>query len=435
METFSDIRERYRQRTLTSERLVRDLFERIEILDPELGSFSTLFKDTAISDARRLDAEFRSGAVRGPLHGIPIAVKDLADIEGHVTTFGSQSFGTAPSAGDATFIRRLRDAGAIILGTTRMVEFALGSWGTNTSTGTPRNPLDRHRFRIAGGSSSGSAVAVAAGLVPAAIGSDTGGSIRIPASLCGVTGFKSTFGAVPLEGVASLSPTLDTIGPIARCVEDVRAVHLVLAGQAQAGGAVAPDLINLGILDPAQYGAVDRRISVAFETAIHRMRDSFASMTRFRLPRGLTDYQDISSAVIAYEAYANLGSIASNAAAIMDADVRHRVMAGSGIRAGEYDDLNQTILDDRRDFRDTFERFDFLVSPTTPIGPVELHEVDQGTIPMSRFTRYVNYLGLCAVSIPIPTEGQFPAGLQIVGAAGDDLRLLQLAEIIEAKLA
>lgn len=434
METLRDIHESYRQGDFTSEALVRVLIDRIEKTDPELGSFSALFHDAALADARKRDEELSSGGIRGALHGIPVAIKDLAGIEGHVTTFGSRSYAQQPATSDATIVKRLRDAGAIILGTTRMVEFALGSWGTNTSTGTPRNPSDMETFRIAGGSSSGSAVAVAAGFVPAAIGSDTGGSIRIPASLCGVTGFKSTFGAVPLDGIASLSPSLDTIGPITRTVEDALVMHSVIAGRKPPEGELIGKPVRIGLLDSAQYGAVDQYIMAAFEAAVTQIRDNVELVQVFRLPRELTDYQDISSAVIAYEAYANLGAIASNTEAVMDPDVRGRVLAGSKVSQQEYRDFSRTMLEDRHGIRELFQRFDFLISPTTPIGAVELYKVDQSTIPMSRFTRFVNHLGLCAISLPIPHAGPLPAGLQIVGAADDDFRLLAFAQVIEAIL-
>jgi aspartyl-tRNA(Asn)/glutamyl-tRNA(Gln) amidotransferase subunit A len=204
-----------------------------------LHAFVEVFADPARQRADELDRIAAGSGPAGPLHGVPIAVKDLACIGHRAPGFGSQCYRGTPAGSTAPAIQRLIDAGAIIIGMTHMVEFACGGWGTNHAVGTPWNPIDRKVHRVPGGSSSGSAVAVAAGLVPAAIGSDTGGSIRIPASLCGIIGFKPSFGLVPLAGIAPLSPTFDTLGPITRTVGDARLLFSVL-GQRSLSGSSCP---------------------------------------------------------------------------------------------------------------------------------------------------------------------------------------------------
>lgn len=203
---------------------------RIAERNGQLHAVSAVMADRALTRAAALDRSAASGQPRKPLHGLPVLVKELCDIRGLPTNFGSLAYATAPAQATAPALQRLEDAGAVLLGTTHMVEFAIGSWGTNYARGTPWNPADLATHRVPGGSSSGSAVAVAAGLAPVAIGSDTGGSIRIPSSLCGVVGFKPTYGLIPTEGVAPLGPTFDTLGPITRTVAEARLLTEVVAG-------------------------------------------------------------------------------------------------------------------------------------------------------------------------------------------------------------
>ena len=214
----------------TSLALVEGCLARIDALDGKLHAFVDVYRDEALACARAADLTRSARLPLGPLHGLPIALKDLLHIEGRVTTAGSKSWSGRVSGETATAVERLLAAGMIVLGKTHLVEFAFGGWGRNEPMGAPWNPWDMARHRVAGGSSSGSAVAVAAGLAPAALGSDTGGSIRIPASLCGLTGHKPTYGLVSLHGAVPLSPTLDSIGPIARSVDDAIFLLGALAG-------------------------------------------------------------------------------------------------------------------------------------------------------------------------------------------------------------
>lgn len=417
----------------TSEAIVRRCIDAITAIDATLHAFVDVFEQSAIDAARRSDDERRRGIHRGPLHGIPIAVKGLADIEGHVTGFGSRAYGKAPAQASAAFVARLVEAGAVIVGTTQMVEFAMGSWGTNYSLGTPWNPVDRRVHRVPGGSSSGSAVAVAAGLVPAAIGSDTGGSIRIPASLCGVVGFKPTWGAVSNDGVAPLAPTLDTIGPITTDVEDARLMYSVIADVKSPASSVVMERLRIGVIDNDQLQPLDRGVEEAFARAVEIVAAECLAEP-FRFPTDMAIYQKLSGEIIAHEGYHHLAHLVDDPDAPIDPYVRERILAGRAIGGARY----QQVLSERAMvcdvFRPTLEAFDFLLLPTTPVPAIPLAEADESQIPMSRLTRVGNYLGLCAISIPIGNRHKLPVGLQILGRAGDDFRLLSFAAKVEAML-
>src|SRR5438552_6714093 len=228
--TVSELSSAFARRTLSPVDVVDVLLGRIEKLDPTLHAFIDVYAGDARLAAEAADRAIRSGHAVGPLHGVPIALKDLVDLEGRVTTGGSKVWAKRVSPTTATLARRLVSAGMILLGKTHTVEFAMGGWGTNTHMGTPRNPWDPAVHRTPAGSSSGSGVAVADGLAPAAIGTDTGGSVRLPAAWCGLVGPQTTVGRSSTPGVLPLSATLDTPGPMARDVEDAAWLLAVLQG-------------------------------------------------------------------------------------------------------------------------------------------------------------------------------------------------------------
>jgi aspartyl-tRNA(Asn)/glutamyl-tRNA(Gln) amidotransferase subunit A len=217
-------------RELSSEALIELLLERVDRLDPKLHAFVDVYADDARSAGAAADQAIAAGHGVGPLHGVPVALKDLVDMEGRVTTGGSKLWADRVSPVTATLARRLVSAGMIVLGKTHTVEFAMGGWGTNQRLGTPWNPWDTEVHRAPGGSSAGSGVAVAAGMVPWAIGTDTGGSVRLPSGWCGLTGLKTTIGRVSVHGVLPLCPSLDTPGPMCRTVEDAAVLYNVIHG-------------------------------------------------------------------------------------------------------------------------------------------------------------------------------------------------------------
>src|SRR5216110_2940650 len=228
--SLADLARLLAARKTSSREIVESFLARIAALDGRLHAYIDVYDNEARVLAKAADLERDAGVVRGPLHGLPIALKDLLHFAPHQTTAGSKSWLGRKSDVTATVIARLIAAGMIPLGKTHMVEFAFGGWGRNEPMGAPWNPWDLGIHRVAGGSSSGSAVAVAAGLAPVAIGSDTGGSIRIPAALCGLTGLKPTYGIVSLAGVVPLATTLDSLGPLARSVDDAALLAAAMAG-------------------------------------------------------------------------------------------------------------------------------------------------------------------------------------------------------------
>ncbi len=417
---------------LSSQSLVEQCLARIESENGKLHAFASLFREEARADARRLDSERRQGSIRGPLHGIPVAIKDLVDIEGHVTGFGSRAYSTEKARATAPFVERLKEAGLIVIGTTHMVEFAFGSWGTNHANGTPWNPVDRTIHRVPGGSSSGSAVAVAAGLVPVAIGSDTGGSIRIPAALCGIVGFKPTVGAISTAGVAPLSPTFDTIGPLVNSVRDARLMFAALTGAEVPPPAKPAKRTRVGVVDQGQLEPLDDLVVQKFDHAIEQLRDMVEIVETVRMPLPLTEYQRLNGEIMAFEAYQTLHRIVEDATTPIDPFVRQRALAGRDIHPVRY----QAALEERqeaiRSFQPILESHDVIVLPTTPLPPVPLGSVDEAVFPMSRFTRIGNYLDLCGLSIPVTSQaGGLPVGLQVLAGKGRDADLLAIGEHVE----
>ena len=405
---------------------------RIEAENPRLQAVSALFADAARARADELDRIARAGLAAGPLHGVPVLVKELVDIAGQVTAFGSRCYAAGPAARNAPVIDRLEAAGAIILGTTQMVEFAIGSWGTNVARGTPLNPADPVEPRAPGGSSSGSAVAVAAGMVPLAFGSDTGGSVRIPATLCGVVGYKPSYGLIPMQGVAPTGPTFDVLGPLTRSVAEARIAVEVAAGLSLA----APPCDLAGLVVAHVADAALAPIDPAAQAAYDRTRALFAAagahLREMALPLSFVEIQAINGDIVAFEAYRHLGPLAENPAVPLDPFVRARVLQGARLGAADYRARLAEMQALRRTFAAAFRGADVLLLPGTPMAAPRLAEVDEAVIPMSRFTRAANCLGLCAIALPVPaTAGALPLGIQLAAPAMEDARLLAIAETVE----
>jgi aspartyl-tRNA(Asn)/glutamyl-tRNA(Gln) amidotransferase subunit A len=372
--------------------------------------------------------------VRGPLHGLPIALKDLFHVEGRQTTAGSKSWLGRKSMHTATAVRRLVAAGMIPLGKTHMVEFAFGGWGRNEPMGAPWNPWDTMMHRVAGGSSSGSAVAVAGGLAPAAIGSDTGGSVRIPASLCNLTGLKTTYGLISLANVVPLSTTLDSIGPLARTVDDAALLTAAMAGPDPGDPATlaAPQLdfaaalageadlrgMRIACLVPAQFPTpIAPDVLRALHTTIQALRDLGAIVEDVDCPFDFADLATRNGRLIAAEAYALHRAYIDDPLLPIDPWVRKRTLAGKSIDAADYIDL---LVERRREaarFADWMRGRDALLTPTLPITATVMIEVDESTTPLATFTRAANYLGACALSLPAGFCAKgLPIGMQFVGA-------------------
>jgi aspartyl-tRNA(Asn)/glutamyl-tRNA(Gln) amidotransferase subunit A len=385
----------------------------------------------------------------GPLHGLPIALKDLLHLEGRVTTAGSKSWHGRVSENTATVVERLLAAGMIPLGKTHMVEFAFGGWGRNEPMGAPWNPWDTATHRVAGGSSSGSAVAVAGGLAPAAIGSDTGGSVRIPASLCGLTGLKTTYGLISLAHVVPLSTTLDSIGPLTRSVDDAALLTAAMAGadprdpatlhaprfDVEALLAAEPDTRGMRItcLAPEQFPAsVDRDVLRVLADTVAALRDLGAIVEEARFPLDFEQLMLDNGRLIAAEAYAVHRSYIEDATLPIDPWVRKRVLSGKAIGAADYIDLLAGRRRAAARFAGWMRGRDALLTPTLPITATPVAEVDEATTPLAAFTRAANYIGGCALSLPAGfSGGGLPIGMQLIGAPFAEAALIRMGQAFQ----
>ena len=311
------------QGQISSADIVEGCLSQITAQEERLQAFVTVYSEEARLAAQAADLAIAAGNRLGPLHGIPIALKDIIDIEGRVTTGGSMVWRDRISPTTATIAQRLNEAGMIVIGKTHSVEFAMGGWGTNTHMGTPWNPWDLETHRTPGGSSSGSGVAVAAGMVPAAIGTDTGGSVRLPASYCGLTGLKTTVGRVSLHGILPLSVTLDTPGPMTRCVEDAAMIFDAIQGpdplwpptQAHQPVSSFENLRNgikglrIAVLAGPELEGVDEGTLTAFTDAQNVLIELGAALHDFLMPRPFAAFADIAGRIIGAEGYRHVGEL------------------------------------------------------------------------------------------------------------------------------
>ncbi|MDR0808599.1 MAG: amidase [Gemmobacter sp.] len=416
--------------------LTRHCIARIREDNDRLHAVAILRAEEALARAAFLDAERAAGRMRGPLHGIPVLVKELVDIAGIATAHGSLCYGAPVAARNAPLIDRLEAAGAIILGTTHMVEFAMGSWGTNQARGTPLNPRGGGAAWYAGGSSSGSAVAVAAGFAPLAIGSDTGGSIRIPAALCGLYGFKPDHGLIPLDGVAPLAPSFDTIGALGCSIADIRLTCEIMAGQRFAPRRPVSGRLRIAAVPAARLHPCADEVLACYEAVIRRLSALGHEVTEARLPRSLEELQTLNGRIVAYEAYRSFHAQAEDPASPMDPHVRARVLAGAGTSAATHAALLAERAALAADFARDHHEVDAIMLPGAPLPAAGLDTVDETRIPLSRYTRMANCLDLCAVSIPVGTAvSGAPLGLQFCALRGRNGDLLALAERLAPALA
>ena len=415
-------------RRLSSVDLVDEFLARIERLDPKLRAYVSVNAGNARLAAEAADKAIRSGHVVGPLHGIPIAIKDLVEIEGEIAMGGTAAWRGRVASHTATLMRKLMAAGMINLGKTHTVEFAYGGWGTNHHLGTPWNPWDAGTHRAPGGSSSGSGVAVAAGMAPWAIGTDTGGSVRIPAAWNGITGLKTTIGRISTFGVLPLSPTLDTPGPITRDVEDAALLFAVLQGSDARDKRTfgihdvdpMPSLrrgvrgLRLGRLPQGERGGLDAEVLAAYDLSLDTLATLGAEIVDLSLPARLADLGGINGRIMSAEAYAALSHLVDDSDQPLDPDVRGRVRAGAAISSVDY----LAALAERERLKASFdaavEGVDALLTPTALTAAVPVASIDQNTTP-ARLTRWVNLLDLCALAVPNGmTAGGLPTSLQIV---------------------
>jgi len=475
--TLLELSRQLAARKITSRELVERSLAAIDDPDGEgARTFLQVHRDAAFATAARIDYERRKGASLPVLAGIPISIKDNFDEAGIVTRAGSKVLASAPAASaDAVAVARLRAAGAVIIGRTNMTEFAYSGLGINPHYGTPRNVFDRAAARIPGGSSSGAAISISDGMAAGAIGTDTGGSTRIPAALNGLVGFKPTARRIPLDGVLPLSLTLDSAGPIARTVEDAALTLTAMAGPDRADATSSheplPDLaaaltgdikgLRVGVPRTFVSEGVDADVKAAFDAALSVMQAAGASLVDVELPHapyGVPAYYlvctaEASSNLARYDGvkYGYRSPASANGLQAMytrsrsegfGAEVKRRIMLGTYVlSAGYYDAFYlkaqqvRTLL--RRDYEQAFERADVIAMPTSPIPPFGIGEKADDPLQMylaDIFTVSANLAGLPAISIPCGLSEGLPVGLQLTARPFDEVTLLRAADAMERRL-
>ena len=398
----------------------------------------TVYQDAARAAADAADARARLGISLGPLDGVIVSIKDLFDVAGEPTRAGSKILAeeAKPAAADAAIVRRLRAGGAVIVAKTNMVEFAFSGVGANPHFGTPGNPRDR--ARVPGGSSSGAPVAVADGMCEISIGSDTGGSVRIPASLCGLVGFKPSRQRVPTDGAFPLSYTLDSIGPIARSVADCAKADAVMAGEKLSFTPLdVPALkgLRFGIAEGLPLDRIDDTVASAFDAAVKRLDAAGVRVSREILP--LFDDMNAVNAkggISPPESCAIHRDWMGRRPNDIDPNVRARIARGCEVSAADYVDMMRArarlvgLMDVR------LVGFDALIMPTTSIVAPTIAEVAEPkdfsvrNAALLRNTAIINFFDLCAITLPLPVAPPaMPVGLMVVARNGQDRRLLNMA--------
>jgi len=425
--------------------LTKNCLAQVEKLNPTLNAFVTVTAELALTQARAAEAEILSGHWRGPLHGIPLALKDLIDTAGIRTTAASALFKDRVPAEDAEVVRRLKESGAVLLGKQNLHEFAYGGSSMISYYGEVHNPWDP--ARIAGGSSGGSAASVAAGLGYGAIGTDTAGSVREPAALCGVVGLKPTYGRVSSRGVIPLSLSLDHIGPIARTVSDAAVMLQVIAGydskDAHSADVPVPDYVaglrdgvkqlRIGVPRKFFYEDLDPEIASTVEQAIGILRTLGCDL--YEIEIDVPTDRTLQTA----ESYAYHAKFASRSPELYQPETLRRIRKGEDISAAEVEQRRRELKQIRSEVHKIFEGVDVLVTPTTPVPAGAIDELKKDPellrpheLMLLRNTRPVNVWGLPAISIPCGfTTARLPIGLQIIGPQWRENTVLQVAYAYE----
>jgi len=439
--TIRELADAYRRKEISPVEITRSCLERIEKRNPPLNAFITVTGESALAEARAAEAEILRGAWRGPLHGVPIAIKDLIDTAGVRTTAGSALYKDRVPTEDAEVVTRLRRAGAVFVGKNNLHEFAYGGSSLVSYFGDARNPRDHSR--VAGGSSGGSAAAVVAGMAYAAIGTDTAGSVREPAALCGCVGLKPSYGRVSSRGVIPLSPSLDHVGPIAANVEDCAIVLQTIAGYdsedittqdvpvADYVSTLQDDLkeLRIGVPRGYFYDDLDPEVASAIERALGVLGRLVAEVKEVRLdvPTDRT--------LQAAESYEIHAANVAERPELYQLETLRRIRTGENVSAAELIRSRRELDEARRGIRSIFGDVDLLVTPTTPIPAPSIAELKTNPealrpaeLTLLRNTRPFNVWGLPAISVPCGFTGSgLPIGLQIAGSHWREDLVLRLA--------
>ena len=432
--TISEVSELVRGGKISPVELTRECLKKIDALNSELNAFITVTAESALREAGQAEAEIQNGNWRGPLHGIPVGLKDLIDTAGVRTTAASRVFESRVPLKNATVVEKLRESGAVLIGKQNLHEFAYGGSSVISAFGIPRNPIDSEY--IAGGSSGGSAAAVATGMCYAAIGTDTAGSVREPTALCGMVGLKPTYGLVSTEGIIPLSHSLDHAGPITRSVRDAAITLDALAGtewRQSESLDVEHGKWRVGIPRQFFFEDVHAEVATAVEAAIDELQLMGCVVADLEVR------VDTDRTLQAAEAYAVHRDRVATSADLYDPETLRRIRTGENISGEQYQAAVHELRNIRHEIAAVFKSVDVLVTPTTPIPAprvsdltTNLDQLRPTELVLLRNTRPANVWGTPAISVPCgKTSEGLPIGLQIIGPMGHDARVLQVARAFE----
>ena len=456
--SIAQIAAQIRKGDLSPVELIKATLEKIDQCEPQLNAFIAVFREESLESARQAEAEIRDGRDLGPLHGMPIALKDIIYVEGTRSTAGSNFFSEESPQFDAALVSKLRGAGAIIIGKTNLHEFAFGVTTENPHFGATANPW--HTSRVPGGSSGGSAAAVVAGGCAGALGSDTGGSIRIPAAVCGHVGLKPTFGRISVHGVLALAQSLDTVGPMCRYVHDAALMMNCLAGydarDVHSENQPVPDYTE-GLDEPVRgrkagipkqhfFDNVDPEVERVVHEAIKVLEGLGVEIVELNLPSAPAGHEVTLTLLTAEAGEFHQERLAAHREDY-GVDVRELLEDGLALSAADYVKAVRVREVVRREFAQAFDQVDCILSPTAPV-PAPLrstHDLSGGSESnrirprLTRNTRLINLLGLPSISVPCgfvqvknsDSEVGLPVGLQITGPWWSEKTLLQVAHAYE----
>lgn len=433
LRTIAEASALVRSKQVSPVELLRECLDRIDALNLELNAFVTVTADSALREAEKAESEILEGRWRGPLHGIPIGLKDLIDAAGVPTSAASRVLKNKLPLSDAPLVAKLKQAGAMLIGKQNLHEFAYGGSSVISCFGPVHNPAMPEY--IAGGSSGGSAAAVPSGMCFASIGTDTAGSVREPAALCGIVGLKPSFGLVSTEGVIPLSPSLDHVGPITRSVQDAAILLDALTGSpGRYSGTLDRRLAwRVGVPRPFFFEDLDREVAASIEEALSQLEALGCVIADVNIR------VDTDRTLQAAEAYAVHQAWIATCAEDYDPETLLRLRTGENISSDQYQAAARELVRIREEIATVFRGIDLLVTPTTPIPAPRLSDLighrDQlrpKELVLLRNTRPANVWGTAAISVPCGlTSGGLPIGLQIIGPVGHDERVLQLAFAFE----
>ena len=443
--SINSFSKKLRQGEINCEQIVTSYLNRIKAVNDKLNAFIFIDEKKAINNAIAIDKLLKSGVDLGPLMGLPVAIKDICSVNNMPTTNGSIVNSDDITGEEGSLVKRLKELGCVVIGKTHTVEFALGATGLNKHRGTPWNPWDLETHRIPGGSSSGSAVAVASGLVPFAIGTDTGGSVRIPASLTGIAGLKTTKDVWPTDGIFPLSPTLDTPGPLARSFEDIKTIFETY------GSGVTKDLgpIHLNNLKLAKLGKpftddLDEEVQNAYEKICEKLKEKGATLIELDIPEALERVNLFPPIVGSEIIYAFGEKRFLDNCDNMDPVTAKRAKVGLDVKSADYLKFKNRLKELEIMASDFFKDYDALISPTTVMRAMKVEDCEingklhDRSLLSSANTQPGNLFNLCGISYPIQkycndykSDTCLPVGLQVLCANGNDSKAIEIGISLE----